>query len=86
MGCLNPVDLAQDAFSIIVIATYAVDEPILSIIDAAGMLQGRVILYVTGDYTRLDSESSYQYLTGQNISARISHQGSAFWVHLAKQV
>ncbi|MEN8129856.1 MAG: hypothetical protein ABFS45_06615 [Pseudomonadota bacterium] len=51
---LNPVDLVQGAFNIIVIATYAADEPILSIIDAAAMLQGRVTLYVTGDYSRLD--------------------------------
>lgn len=50
----NPAELARGSFNIVLIATYATDEPLMQVIDAAAMLQDRITLYVTGNYARLD--------------------------------
>ncbi len=48
------ISLEDNTFNIILIATYAADEPIFEIINAACMLEGKVTLYVTGNFSRLD--------------------------------
>jgi len=50
----NPVELAPRSFNIVLIATYAADEPVMPVIEAAAMLRDRITLYVTGNYAQLD--------------------------------
>ena len=55
VDAVSPVELSTDTFNLVLIATYAPDEPIMAILNAAAMLQDRLSLFVTGDYTRLDA-------------------------------
>lgn len=45
--------LTEDKFNVVLIATYAADEPITQVIDAASALEN-ITLYVTGNNKRLD--------------------------------
>jgi glycosyltransferase involved in cell wall biosynthesis len=54
IGEIEAIRLAQNTFNIILIATYAADEPISQIIDAACALENKITLYVTGNFSRLD--------------------------------
>ena len=54
IGEIKPISLVRDTFNIILIATYAADEPIVEIIDAACALKDKVTLYVTGNFSKLE--------------------------------
>ncbi len=50
---VGPAGLPADTFNIVLIATYAADEPVAEIIEAATRLQDRLTLHVTGNAERL---------------------------------
>ena len=76
----NPINLSQQTFNIVLIATYADDEPIASIIDSAVVLQDRVTLYVTGDYSTL--EEAYRQSLPSNIVFTGYLSNDDYWGYL----
>ncbi len=52
----NGVVLNEGTFNLVLIATYAADEPVREVIEAARHLQGAITLYVTGNEKKLDAE------------------------------
>ena len=80
VGTIKPISLAQDTFNIILIATYAADEPIVEIIDAACSLKDKVTLYVTGNFSKL--EKSYIESLPSNIVFTGFLTNEDYWSYL----
>lgn len=80
VGMIESMQLAQDTFNIILIATYAADEPIVQIIDAACKLEKKMTLYVTGDFSRL--EKSYIESVPSNIIFTGFLTNENYWSYL----
>ncbi len=53
-GSGNPVPLQKSVRHLVLVATYARDEPIETVLAAAGEFPERLVLHVTGNYRRLD--------------------------------
>ncbi len=80
VGEIESIQLAQNTFNIILIATYAADEPIAEIIDAACALENKVTLYVTGNFSRLDK--SYIESLPSNIVFTGFLSNADYWSYL----
>ncbi len=80
VGEIESIQLAQNTFNIILIATYAADEPISQIIDAACALENKVTLYVTGNFSRLDK--SYIEILPSNIVFTGFLTNDDYWSYL----
>jgi glycosyltransferase involved in cell wall biosynthesis len=80
IGQIAPIQLALDSFNIILIATYAADEPITQIIGAACALEDKVTLYVTGNFSRL--ENSYTESLPSNIVFTGFLSNENYWSYL----
>ncbi len=80
VGEYSTLSLSTNTFNIVLIATYAVDEPIVEVIDAASKLEEKITLYVTGDYTKL--EVSYRNQLSSNIVFTGYLSNEDYWGYL----
>lgn len=78
--CIKSITLPSDSFNLILIATYAADEPIIEIIDAANMLKNNITLYVTGNYTKL--KKNYIEKLPKNIIFTGYLSNEDYWAYL----
>jgi len=80
VGESSAISLSTNTLNIVFIATYAADEPIAEVIDAAGKLQEKITLYVTGDFTKL--AESYRKQLPSNIIFTGYLSNEDYWGYL----
>lgn len=74
------ITLESNKYNILLIATYSPDEPIKEVINAACNLTEKINLYVTGNYTKLDS--SYIKQLPDNIIFTGFLSNKEYWGHV----
>lgn len=80
IGKLENIDINKYTFNIILIATYAADEPIKEIIEAACELENEITLYVTGNNSKLDKEFKKQLPDNIVFTGFLSNK--SYWSYL----
>jgi len=76
----SSISLVSNKLKIVLIATYAADEPIAEVIDAASKLSEVVTLYVTGNYIKL--AASYREQLPSNIIFTGYLSNKDYWGYL----